>query len=74
MKKPTVSVLTEGKARIIGTYRRMQLRGVEIYLQAARLEAKLRGGLAERMGEIPGAGAGPTAKSIRAKSRKEVAA
>jgi thymidine kinase len=66
--------LAEGKARIVGTYRRMQLRTVEIYLQAARLEVRLRGGIAKRIGEISEAVPAPSAKSIRTKNRTEAAA
>lgn len=66
--------LTEGRARLVGTFRRMQLRGVEIYLQAARLEAKLRSGLAARLGELPPSDAALSAKATRRKARGNEAA
>ncbi len=36
--------------------RGLQLRGVELTLQAARLDTKLRAGLSRRIGELPSAG------------------
>ena len=41
--------LKEAQARIIMRGRTLQLKGVELYLQAARFEAKLRPGLVKRL-------------------------
>lgn len=43
-------VLSESKARIVAKNRQMQLQGIELVLQAARIEAKFRPALAERLG------------------------
>jgi hypothetical protein len=66
--------LAESKARIVSTYRRMQLRTLEIYLAAVRLERRMLPGLAAKMGEPTLPAPESSAKSIRARSRKEVAA
>jgi len=48
--------LSESKGRLVVKNRDLQLRGVQLLLQAARLESKLRPAMMERLG-LPASGA-----------------
>ena len=43
--------LKEAQGRLVMKGRSLQMKGIELYLQAARIEARLRPGLAKRMGD-----------------------
>lgn len=58
--------LSEAKARVVAKNRGMQLKAVELILQAARIEARFRPALGERLG-LP-----PMASVLEAKSTKEL--
>lgn len=45
--------LSEAKARVVAKNRGMQLKGMELILQAARIEARFRSALGERLGLLP---------------------
>lgn len=45
--------LSESKARVVAKNRGMQLKAVELILQAARIEARFRPALGERLGLPP---------------------
>jgi hypothetical protein len=47
--------LKEGQARLVMRGRTIQMKGLELYLQAARIEANLRPALGRRMGVIEAA-------------------
>ena len=45
--------LSEAKARVVAKNRQMQLKGIELVLQAARIEARFKPELGRRMGMPP---------------------
>lgn len=60
--------IKEGTARLVGNFRRMQLRTVEVVLAAARIDVSLRAGISSRIGLLP------EAKNGASKETKEVKA
>ena len=57
--------LSEAKARVVSKNRGMQLKAIELILQAARIEARYRPALSERLGL-------PPVPPIEARAEKQV--